>query len=103
MWYNYKAPTINTSLSGHAILESAQLENFINDYQANSSLYHCYYDLEKRDSFKDYAGLLKPVFDTVHIDMDSKDDGGSLAGADEGSVFEASGIWLPVSVIFFRE
>jgi hypothetical protein len=78
-WYNYKAPTINTSLSGSAIMESGELESFINDYQNNSSLYHCYYDLEKRDSFKNYEGLLKPVFDTVNIDMDSKDDGGALA------------------------
>lgn len=78
-WFNYKAPAISTPLSGNAIIDSAILENFINEYQANSSLYHCYYDLEKRDTFKDYSGLLKPVFDTIHIDMDSKDDSGAAA------------------------
>lgn len=81
MWYNYKANSLNTSLSGSAIVESSVLESFINAYQPEAALYHCYYDLEKRGSFVDYEGLMRPVFDTIHFDFDS-DDGGELAWED---------------------
>lgn len=74
-WYNFKALSVNTALDSKSLIPSDILENFVNDLQANTTLYHCYYDLEQRPSFVDYDGLLKPVFDTLHIDLDS-DDGG---------------------------
>jgi hypothetical protein len=80
VWYNYKAISLNTTLT--SIIESSQLESFINEYQANAPLYHCYYDLEKRKDFKDYQGIMKPVFDTVHFDFDSKSDDGLAAWND---------------------
>jgi len=81
-WYNYKAPTINTPLSGGKIMLTKYLEEFISGYQASAALYHCYYDLEKRNSFVEYSGLLRPVFDTIHLDLDSKDDLGLAAWED---------------------
>lgn len=79
MWYNYAALGLTAPLSGDAILEATALEKFIAGIGSNTFLYHGYYNLEKRDSFKNYEGKLDYVFDTVHIDMDSKDDGGALA------------------------
>lgn len=81
IWFNYKARTLNTPLSGPVILPSANLEEVILNLD-DTSLYHCYYDLEKRTSFVDYDGLMKPVFDTLHVDLDSKDDGGEKAWED---------------------
>jgi phage/plasmid-associated DNA primase len=78
-WYNFKALSINTTLNSKALLASEYLESFINDLQANTTMYHCYYDVEKRDTLAGYAGLIKPVFDTIHFDLDSKDDEGRLA------------------------
>ena len=82
LWYNYKAPTLHTSLNGNVILESKYLQEYIENYQAGESLYHCYYDLEKRSSFADYNGQMRPVFDTIHLDLDSKEDEGLAAGED---------------------
>lgn len=79
MLYNYKALSLQTTLDSKILLPSADLENFINDLQANTTLYHGYYDMEKRDRLAQYEGLLKPVFDSIHIDMDSKEDNGALA------------------------
>ena len=77
--FNYKAFTINTPLDAKILLPAENLEEFINDLQANKTMYHGYYDLEHRAQLAKYEGMLKPVFDTIHIDMDSKDDGGALA------------------------
>lgn len=80
--YNYKAFSVNTELNSKILIADKDLENFINDLQANKTFYHCYYDLEKRDSFVDYEGILRPVFDTVHFDFDSEDDLGAAAWED---------------------
>lgn len=82
IWYNYKVFTVNTPLSGNAIVTSDSLKEFIEHLGANTSLYHSYYDLEKRTNFVDYQGLIKPVFDTIHIDLDSKEDEGREAWED---------------------
>lgn len=81
-WYNYKAFALNSPLMGPAIMETSGLENFICDISANTPMYHCYYDLEKRPSFVNYEGLARPVFNTIHLDLDSKDDEGLAAWED---------------------
>lgn len=77
--FNYKAFSIQDVLSSKILLPAENLEEFINDLQANKTMYHGYYDLEHRDQLAKYEGQLKPVFDSIHIDMDSKDDEGALA------------------------
>lgn len=93
MWFNYKAFTLSTPLSGNNIMETTGLEAFICDIGANSSMYHCYYDLEKRPSFVNYEGLARPVFNTIHLDLDSKDDEGLRAWEDTKKLC----IWLQTS------
>jgi len=77
-WYNYKALSVNTALDSKAILTPNDLESFINGLGPQTTLYHCYYELEKRQTYVNYEGLLRPAFDTIHIDLDS-DDGGLKA------------------------
>jgi phage/plasmid-associated DNA primase len=77
--FNYKALSLNTSLNKNILLPAESLSEFIENLQANTTLYHGYYDLEMRDNLAQYDGVLKPVFDTIHIDLDSKEDNGALA------------------------
>lgn len=99
-WYNFKALSVNTALDQKSLINSSILENFINDLQANTTLYHCYYDLEKRPSFVDYEGMMKPVFDTIHIDLDS-DDGGVQSWADTKALAKKfSDLGIPFHVYF---
>lgn len=77
--FNYKAFSIHDVLSSKILLPAENLEEFINDLQANKTMYHGYYELEHRDMLAKYEGVLKPTFDTIHIDLDSKEDGGALA------------------------
>lgn len=76
-WYNYTALGINKTLD--SVIEMNHLEAYIQNLPANTPLYHGYYSFEKRPQFKEYSGLLTFTFDTVHIDLDSKDDMGALA------------------------
>lgn len=77
IWYNYTALGINKTLD--SVIEMNHLESYIQNLPANTPLYHGYYSFEKRPHFKEYSGLLTFTFDTVHIDLDSKDDMGALA------------------------
>lgn len=74
--YNYAAASLNTQLNEKVIVESAQLQSLI-EAMPPMNMYHGYYDLEKRDNFVAYEGLMMPVFDTVHLDFDSEDGGGA--------------------------
>lgn len=76
-WYNYTALGLNKTLD--SIIEMDHLESYIQNLTANTTLYHGYYSFEKRPQFKEYQGLLTFTFDTVHIDLDSKEDNGALA------------------------
>lgn len=78
--YNYLAPSVNTPLDSNSICTSEKLSSFINNN--TNTLYHCYYDLEKRDTFVDYKGLLTPVFDSIYIDLDDDETKGELAFTD---------------------
>lgn len=82
MWFNYLAETVTTPLSGDAIVPSEELSQRILTLPEKKSLYHCYYDLEKRDTFVGYQGLMRPVFNTIHIDLDSESDLGAEAWSD---------------------
>lgn len=77
--FNFKAFSKKDELNSKIILPAENLEEFINDLQANKTMYHCTFDVESRASLVNYEGLLRPVFDTIHIDMDSKGDAGALA------------------------
>lgn len=77
IWYNYTALGVNKTLD--SVIEMNSLEKYIDNLPANQVLYHGYYSFEKRGHFKEYEGLLTFTFDTVHIDLDSKEDAGALA------------------------
>jgi hypothetical protein len=76
-WYNYTALGVNKTLD--SVIEMGHLESYIQNLPANQVLYHGYYSFEKRSHYKEYSGLLTFTFDTVHIDLDSKDDNGATA------------------------
>jgi len=80
-WSNYIADSTQTALTKNIHIEPTLLIDRINSLPPNKTLYHCYYDLEPRDSFAKYEGKMKPVFDQIHIDFDS-DDGGLSAWED---------------------
>jgi phage/plasmid-associated DNA primase len=77
LWYNYTALGVNKTLD--SVIEMNHLEAYIQNLPANQVLYHGYYSFEKRAQYKEYSGLLTFTFDTVHIDLDSKDDNGATA------------------------
>ena len=77
--FNFKAFSKKDELNSKIILPAENLEEFINDLQANKTMYHCTFDVENRPSLVGYEGLLRPVFDTIHIDLDSKGDSGAAA------------------------
>ncbi len=77
--FNFKAFSKKTELDSRAMIAAEELENFINDLQANKTMYHCTFDVENRPSLVGYEGMLRPVFDTIHFDLDSKGDEGALA------------------------
>lgn len=81
-WFNYLAETVSTPLSGPVIINANQLLDRIKKIPEKTSAYHCYYDLEERDTFVSYQGLMRPVFDMIHIDLDSEADLGESAWSD---------------------
>jgi len=68
---NYAAPTLNTPLNKNIHLDERGLIDIISKIDKNSELYHCYYNLEPRDSFKDYQGKMNFAFGLIHFDFDS--------------------------------
>lgn len=74
---NYLATSIFTPLDTEAMIPSEKLEESI--LKNAATLYHGICDLEKRETFVQYAGLARFTFNTVHFDFDSKDDGGAEA------------------------
>lgn len=80
IWYNYLASSVDTSLNTNSLCTSEKLSEYI--AKNTETLYHCYYNLEKRDTFVGYQGLLNPVFDSIYIDLDDDETKGDLAFAD---------------------
>jgi hypothetical protein len=74
--YNYCASALDSKLNSSILIESESLENKIISLPENRVLYHCFYDVEYRDSLVGYDGFVFPVFDTVHFDFDSKTNDG---------------------------
>lgn len=72
MLYNFVAHSLDTVLNENALILADELEAKILQLPEDSVLYHCFYDVEKRPSLVGYSGVLSPVFDTIHIDMDGK-------------------------------
>jgi P4 family phage/plasmid primase-like protien len=78
-WSNYFVTTTRAFGSdGH--LPAAQLRSKIASWSGGEA-YHCAYDLEPRENFNDYVGLMRPALGYVWFDFDSK-DGGVQALAD---------------------
>ena len=80
-WYNYLAATVDTPLDRNAIVTSQELETRLSALGAGS-MYHCYYDLEQRETFVGYEGLMKPVFNSIYIDLDDDETKGEQAWVD---------------------
>lgn len=85
IWHNYLAPTTDTPLDKNSIVTSEELGRRLAALGAGS-MYHCYYDLEKRDTFVGYEGLMKPVFNTIYIDLDDDETKGELAWMDAKAI-----------------
>jgi phage/plasmid-associated DNA primase len=70
---NYFVKSTRSKLSGSAIVKADQLEELIAKHSSDSEAYHCFYDLEAREEFKEYSGEICPVFETIHLDFDDKE------------------------------
>lgn len=81
-WMNYAAFSLDTELTKNIHRDPSQLLALIMNLKSGRELYHCYYDLEPRDTFKEYSGIMRPAFDQITLDLDSKDDGGAKAWED---------------------
>ena len=70
---NYIVNSTLARLSGKAIIEAKKLEYWLEKLPANTEAYHCFYNLERREEFKEYSGQICPVFETIHLDFDDKE------------------------------
>lgn len=76
-WINYVVPTVDTPLTqGH--LPAEDLEKTLTKYPAKEA-YHSVFDLEPRDSYKDYQGLMRPALGLVFFDFDGPEEDRELA------------------------
>ena len=66
---NYIVPTLNTPLTkGH--VDADQLQDKIQNFSGSEG-YYCLFDLEPRDTFKQYQGCLQPALGYYVFDFDS--------------------------------
>ncbi len=73
IWTNYFVTKLAaTGADGH--LPASELRAKIESHKGGEA-YHCAYDLEARDTFSNYSGLMRPVFAHVWFDFDSHDGG----------------------------
>lgn len=70
---NYAAHDVNTFLDKSIHVDEAGLLAVIKQINKNSELYHCYYNLEPRETFKAYSGKMSLAFGLLHIDLDHVD------------------------------
>jgi putative DNA primase/helicase len=69
---NYIVPTLNTPLTkGH--VDADQLQDKIQNFSGSEG-YYCLFDLEPRDTFKQYQGCLQPALGYYVFDFDSSSD-----------------------------
>lgn len=78
-WSNYFVLS-KKSFANEGHLPADQLRGKILSHDGHEA-YHCAYDLEARETFKDYVGLMRPALGYVWFDFDSH-DGGELAWQD---------------------
>ncbi len=72
IWTNYFVTKLAaTGADGH--LPAADLRAKLQSHKGGEA-YHCAYDLEARDTFSNYSGLMRPVFAHVWFDFDSHAD-----------------------------
>lgn len=90
VWHNYFVLSTRAfGTEGH--LPAEELRDKIKSHDG-AEAYHCAYDLEARDDFSNYSGLMRPALGYVWFDFDSK-DGGVAALADTKAFVE----WLGVT------
>jgi phage/plasmid-associated DNA primase len=76
-WTNYFVHSTNTHLySGHIL--STDLPFKLQNFSEHIPLYHCVYELEPRNTFTNYEGLLRPTLGLVFLDFDHDDPEVSL-------------------------
>lgn len=81
LFKNYFVNALNVPLIQKYHLDADKLLHRIRGHNHDEA-YHCIYDLEPRESFKDYKGVMRPVFGYFWLDLDSKEDGGETARYD---------------------
>lgn len=71
-YYNYVVPSIASYLNTGHIESGALLETF-KKFEGKEA-YYCVYDLENRESFRDYRGVVSPALGYFVIDFDSSNN-----------------------------
>lgn len=69
---NFILPSLHSSLSG-GHLNATQLQTKIQSFSKGEG-YYCLFDLEPRDSFKEYRGIQSPALGYFVLDFDSSED-----------------------------
>ena len=96
-WQNFVVPSLTSDLAtGH--LKAEELLNQIRKSSGREA-YHCLWDLEPRQTFKQYKGLLRPSLGFFWFDFDHEESKGEQARLDVIQFIE----WVGVEdvVIFF--
>jgi putative DNA primase/helicase len=77
IWTNYFVTSLAaTAKEGH--LPASDLQAKIEAHDGREA-YHCAYDLDEREDFNSYDGIMRPALGRVWFDFDSKEDGGQAA------------------------
>lgn len=77
-WHNFLVTSLAaTGSEGHLISDQLEkaIEELVVQHADGIEAYHCAFDLEPRDTFKDYVGLMRPAMGKVWFDFDSPDGG----------------------------
>ena len=69
---NFVLPSLHSSLSG-GHLNATELQAKIQSFSKGEG-YYCLFDLEPRDSFKEYRGIQSPALGYFVLDFDSSED-----------------------------
>lgn len=95
---NFILPSLHSSLSG-GHLNATQLQTKIQSFSKGEG-YYCLFDLEPRDSFKEYRGIQSPALGYFVLDFDSSEDM-DLAKYDCVTVIKALDLQPDTFKVFF--
>lgn len=77
IWTNYLVPSLTTDLSKYHFKSEDMLNEILKN--AGKESYHCLYDLEPRETFKQYKGSHRPSFGYYWFDFDHEESKGEVA------------------------